>query len=401
MSLIAVFLWFIGNGTYSVEYQNAWIMWYSVNYQGFTIPLMWLCLAFILKLFYEDMRTGKAIFLIAGILIASVLMTKIHATEFLYFLIFLIILSLINIRRVFTLNIRVIIIAVIGIIAAILITFVLIKYFLPEYKIIAKKFSSIENMNLLIGEISKLGKQVVPGLNRFPNSFTEIAIMSLIAMVIFRVNFLFARAKDISFNRSCYDFLLAASFIFFLIPIVPFLAGTAAFLTYPQVVYRFFFASPWFIFLPFVLYKFLTVKEIQITFYKLVISILLLIFSIVSFHKYLYPDAVIRYSKSIISSIDNRKVGVQYSKSDMAAIGEIIKRCEAVYKEKPNIYFTGQKSHVTGGAGDKAYIIRGVYRKYVYGYRRGYLTKESFYKKRLDKKYNLIDIDQPEVCEKR
>ena len=101
----------------------------------------------------------------------------------------------------------------------------------------------------------------------------------------------------------------------------------------------------------------------------------------------------IENAKSIINSLDKDKVGVQYSEKDIAAIGEMVKKCEETHKEKPNLYFTGETNSITGGVGDKAYIIRGVFRKNVFGARRKVFTKQKFYQLNLDKKFNLIDID--------
>jgi len=39
-ALFAAALWVAGTGTFSVFYQMAWIQWYSVSYQGFTLSLI-------------------------------------------------------------------------------------------------------------------------------------------------------------------------------------------------------------------------------------------------------------------------------------------------------------------------------------------------------------------------
>lgn len=38
-AMLAAILWGLGTGTFSMLFQMAWIQWYSVNYQGFTLPL--------------------------------------------------------------------------------------------------------------------------------------------------------------------------------------------------------------------------------------------------------------------------------------------------------------------------------------------------------------------------
>jgi len=398
LSLFSVFLWFIGNGTFPA-YQQAWIMWYSVTHQGLTIPLFWYCTALTLKLFYEDLSFKKIPFFIVQIAGASFLMAKIHPSELLYYLIILSTLVLINSVRLIRSKDRKTLLIFIPVIF--LMMFVAVKYVMPQKVPLFSLISSGETVSQILQKIKDSGYNIVHGinrLNRFPNSFSEIAIISLIAMAIFRVNYLFTKDKDISFHKNIFDFLLISSTLFFLIPMVPLLAGLGEYLTTEggYVVYRFFFASPWFIFLPFAIYKVLTMKEIHMPFYKFIITGILILYSVVHFHKYLIPNIVKGNTKSIIASLDKEKVGVQYSKNDIDALRKIIMECEQSSEGKPNMYFTEEKSSVTGGVGDKAYIIRGVFRKYVYGYRRTDLTEGHFYKRGLDKKYNLIDIDHPE-----
>ena len=64
LSWIAVLLWFIGNGTHSIVHQQSWIMWYSVNYQGFTLPLFWYMSAIVLQYFFENPSKLRIIFII-------------------------------------------------------------------------------------------------------------------------------------------------------------------------------------------------------------------------------------------------------------------------------------------------------------------------------------------------
>lgn len=317
LSLLAVFLWFIGNGTFSVEYQQAWIMWYSVTYQGLSIPLLWYSTALTLKIFYEDLTSKEIIFYIAQIAVASLLLARIHPSELIYYLIHIPIIFLISIKWLIKSKNTKILFFYAPIMF--LLMFIVLKYFTSykgrTYKVpLFEIISSGENIGQILQKINGLGHVIVSGWNRFPNSFSEIAIISLIAMIIFRVNYLFTKDKDISFNRNVFDVLLVLSLLFFLIPMVPFLAGLAGYLTNAGVVWRFFFASPWFIFLPFLIYRILTMKEIHIPLYKLIIILILILFSIASFHKYFSLKYTITNTKSIITSLDKEKVGVRYQK---------------------------------------------------------------------------------------
>lgn len=90
MSCFSVLYWLVGNGTYSVEYQQAWIMWYSVTYQGFTIPLFWLITGLSFRIFFDANLTrfeqrSIVFIMVAGFLIIAFF----HPTEAVYFFIFL------------------------------------------------------------------------------------------------------------------------------------------------------------------------------------------------------------------------------------------------------------------------------------------------------------------------
>jgi hypothetical protein len=310
LSLFAVFLWFIGNGTFSatfsgtlpIAYQQAWIMWYSVTYQGLTIPLFWYCTALTLITFYEELSFRKNLLCVIQIAMASFMIAKFHPQEFLYYIIHTSIIIIVNIGRIVSIKNKKAFLITIPIIFIIM--FIAIKYFLdhtlpPFLYVISSQIVKV------LQQINVLGHNVIDNLNRFPNSFSEIAIISIISMIIFRVNYLFINDKKISFNRNFFDLLLVSSLLFFLIPMVPFLAGLAAYITHPNFVYRFFFASPWFIFFPFALYKVITMREINIPVYKIVITVALILCSIAYFHKYLIPYHTFLNAKSIIYSLVN------------------------------------------------------------------------------------------------
>ena len=423
LSLFSTFLWFIGNGTRS-EFQQAWIMWYSVTHQGLTIPLFWYITALTIKIFYETLTIKKGIFFVAQIAGASFLIAKIHPSELFYYLIILSILLLFNLIRMIRLKDRKV--NLISISLIFLIMFVAVKYFNPEKAPLLSLISSDETFGQIVQKIKTMGHEIVPsednlGLNRSDSTFSEIArisqFLAIFTFIFYFLKYIFKRGKGL--NLSLFICLLASSTIFYLIPTVPFLAGLAGYIVPKDVVYRFFYVSPWFIFLPLILYKSLPflkkaftalkVKEIEVPiFYKFAIIFItagiVVFFSIVYLRQY-YPYRTVRGNIiSIVNSLDRKKVGVQYSKDDINSLGEKIKKCEQSNNGKTNIYYTGETSFVTTGVGGKAYIVRGVFRKYVYA-SRGYsmkdffiapLTKDSFFNQGLDKKYTLIDIDHCE-----
>ena len=383
LTLVSVVFWFIGNGTFSVQYQQAWIMWYSVTYQGLTIPLFWYITALTLKIFYENDSQKNILFYAIQIILGSALTVKIHSMELLYYLIHLSLISILNYKKLlfavkkYYFKLIIFSLALIGIII-----------FLIEDKI--SLISLIGDKDIL-NKIYEAGSLVTSYLNRFCSSFSEIAILSLSAAIIFIIYYIFHKKKYphkiINFNVSLFLYLLLTAILFFLIPVNFILAGIAAYLTNAGVVYRFFFASPWFIFLPMITFLFLKqvnpkMKLNLLTGINVLLMIILIILSTTVFSGTLYHNV-----KSIIYSFDKVKVGIQYSADTIEKLREIILKNElaCINNNKPNIYYIRS---------DLALIVRGVFRKYVYQLdTRSSETELSFYLRGFDKKYNLIDIN--------
>jgi hypothetical protein len=144
----------------------------------------------------------------------------------------------------------------------------------------------------------------------------------------------------------------------------------------------------------------LSIKEIEIPkakFIGIFAAACIVIFILIhQFRPYVWSGALKGNFNSIINSVDKGKVGVQYSQAEITQIGKIIEEHERVstVKDKKNRYFSPDSSMI-GWAPDAAYIVRGVYGKYVYTYRRERLSQESFYQWGFNKTYNLIELDLP------
>lgn len=385
LSLLGVCAWFIGNGTFSVAYQQAWIMWYSVTYQGLTIPLFWYITALMLKMTYEKPPLKKSLFYMVQIVLISVFIAKAHPMELLYFLINVSVLLLLNLRKTlirFKKYYYIIIPLIISVVFA-------ISHFagelIPAYLLPTSK----ETLEIVWKKIQAEGSQITVGkLNRFPNSITELAIALIILAVLFRG--FYKEDKMIKINIKIFDYLLATSLIFYVIPLNRISAGIASYvLTTPDIICRFFFVSPWFVFLPLFVYitvKFFSKKQV-LTRAILANTAVILVFIFLS--KYIFWGALYKNTESILLSLDKSRVGVQYSGKDLAALKEIVMRSEAVQGPKLNIYSI---------RGDLAPIVRGVFRKYVYMHdrRESPPGRASFVAEGLDGKYGLVEIKLPE-----
>jgi hypothetical protein len=384
LSWIAVLLWFIGNGTHSIVHQQSWIMWYSVNYQGLTLPLFWYMSAIVLQYFFENLSKLRIVFIILQVIFISAVISAAHPSEQIYFFIHLIILCIIQYKLLLSFRTRTYIYFAFAAVSVIGFFFLLFKYQLLPMPITIQYSTWAE----IASKIQWIGSMNVDGgWNRFPNSFSEIAILSTSLALIYRI-FMFMKPERPSM-RKCFDYLLISSCLFLIIPLTKITSGIIGFVTFSETVWRFVFASPWFIFIPFITYRTILLLKRRVS--LLIISVnIILIISVFLISKYFFHQAFSGNVQSLVSSLDNNKVGIQYSREDIQILSNIIQDHERRFaqKDKPNLLYMRS---------DLGIIAKAVYGRDVYmaKVRMPYLTMESFYNRKLDKRYNLIDVDVP------
>lgn len=384
-SLISVLLWFIGNGTYSVAYQQAWVMWYSVNYQGMTIPLFWYITALTLRLFYEEnLPQEKAKLFFYQIIIFSITLIIIHPTEEIYYLIHLAILLGLNLKKTFALARRYHLSCVIFLFGIISLAILVGAAGIVPIPWVFQKFS----ISGLFQEVNSQGHAIaINGMNRFNSSFSKVAIFSIIIAVIIKITLSFRKKEIIEIPP--FDYLLLSSAVFFLIPLNVTLAGIVSSFTHVEIVWRFFFASSWFVFIPITLSLLWEIIKDKVNFAVYYIASIFAIFGILAVLNLVWNDVCYQNGASILASLGRdgaRKVGVQYSREDIANLKAIIDKSDTKVEGKPNIFYV---------RGDLAVIVRGVLRKYVYADRKNLFPKASFFEQELNRRYNLINIVVP------
>ena len=384
LSWIAVLLWFIGNGTHSIVHQQSWIMWYSVSYQGLTLPLFWYMSAITLQYFFENPSKSRIIFIILQVIFISAVISAAHPSEQIYFFIHLIILCIIQYKVLLSFRTKTYIYFAFAIVSGIGFFILLFKYQLLPMPI------TIQNITWagIVSNIQGIGSMNVDsGWNRFPNSFSEIAILSVSLALIYRI-FMFMKPERPSMRR-CFDYLLISSCLFLIIPLTKITSGIIGYVTFSETVWRFVFASPWFIFIPFITYRIIASQKKRVSLLIITANIIVIIsMSLIS--KYVFYQAFYGNGQSLISSLDINKVGVQYSSEDIKKLSNIIQDHERRFaqKDRPNLLYMRS---------DLGIIAKAVYGRDVYmtKVRMPYLTMESFYDRKLDQRYNLIDVDAP------
>ena len=354
LAFISMLLWFLGTGTFSVQYQQAWIMWYSVNYQCISMAILWLSLGLTLLLLYKDLNWKIKISIGALIVSLFVLGLFIHSMEMGYYLIFLTILLAFKIGE-FILDLKKWKLKIILIVVAILLTTITIlsvilltteirewlysfnKIYLPW----KRHFSSINNISDLFKKIVDLSWPFRVGGNRIKTTAGELAFFSLCIGGLFTIG-MWRKYIDCKINKNLFFALLSSAFLFFMIPIIPILDGVVALFSHPNVVYRFFYVSPWFIFTPLVVYILLKKYNVKKYFQlKLLASNFLFLLLSLIVSKFILFSALYGNVASILNSLDNNKVGCQYSKDDIARLKKIIEKKEKKATLKPLFYIRG------------------------------------------------------------
>lgn len=384
LSWIAVLLWFIGNGTHSMVHQQAWIMWYSVNYQGFTLPLFWYMSAIVLQYFFENPSKSRIIFIIVQVIFISAVISAAHPSEQIYFFIHMIILCIIQYKVLLSFRIKTYIYFAFVIASGIAFFILLFKYQILPMPTTIQYTTWAE----IVSKIEWIGFMNVDGRwNRFPNSFSEIAILSISLALMYRI-FMFMKPEGAS-SRRCFDYLLISSCLFLIIPLTRITSGIIGYVTFSETVWRFVFASPWFIFIPFITYRIVASFKKRLSLLIITVNIILII-GVFLISKYVSYHAFYGNVQSLISSFDINKVGVQYSMEEINKLLNIIQKHEKNYaqKDRPNLLYIRS---------DLGILAKAVYGRDVYmaKVRMPQLTIESFYNRNLDKRYNLIDVNVP------
>lgn len=342
LSLSSVIVWFTIIGTVST-FQQAWIMWYSVNYQ-ITLAFLFLALALFVNVVAVEQRIIHKTVKLASSLFLLVLIYLFHAGELAYLVFYLSILLICfsskeNYKK--TLVCMVIIFIII---------FFAEKFYtdirpnLVKY-IFEGDFIKIKN------ELKIHGTYNVQGGNRYSANWNELYALSTILIVPI---VMIALNKANQINKRVLLFIVL-SLIFCFIPNFKFTAGLASLISYDNIVNRYYFASFIFLLLPLCLY--LTSNHLKIMhspswliFFTLISIGLVFTYSKIINNKGVYYQNV----KSITNSLDQKRVGVETSASEIESIGQQIKAAQAQYGTKNIIYCSTY---------DKGHIIKYVYRQ--------------------------------------
>jgi hypothetical protein len=345
LALSSVFVWLTIIGTYSY-FQQAWIMWYSVNYQ-ITLSMLFLALSLSVNAL---MVRQNAKFVILKALTALALIIGVyvfHAGELAYLCLYIFI-YIICFYNIFKYNLKLVMYVIIFLS---FILYVLITMYSDHTPALIALIKNEEYARIL-NEIQTKGRwNAIEGGNRFSANWNELYQFSVLAFIPIIV---LGWCKLIDVNLRVLYFI-GLSLVFCFIPTFQYTAGIASLISYDGIVNRYYFASLIFLILPmsayFVIMHFKTIRH--------PLNLLMLVFftmlTILMYSKKINDEGVyFKNVQSISRSIKMKKIDIGVSDAFIESTGFQIGAAESKYINTRFIYC---------GSFESLYITRYIYGK--------------------------------------
>jgi len=387
-ALLATLLWVSGTGTFSMVYQQAWIQWYSVSYQGFTMPLYWLGMSQLLLVAYGELQRHELIKRSLLLLLFFLIILVVHPMESLYFAITVGIILLINLPKMVAYGKQH---PIKTLITVILVTSLSLIVLLAAQNLSLIRFPLFftEPNIPLLKDIFYWGGRVVvqEGFNRGWAAFSEVAFFCLCCVPLLWAMVIFKRRKSMV-SCAVLFFLTIHALVFFLIPRVFWMAGIASVVSDAYVVHRFNFICSAFVFLPALLLLFFENplwRSLQVLLSCLSIAIICFFLSQAVFQGTFYRNV-----QSLWKSLELRdtdRVGMQFSKEDLKWLERIYRSSLPADAKRPLLFYV---------RGDVAPLFRTVFRQFVFADRRIMPSREEFLKTAKAGNYIPVEVDLPD-----
>lgn len=389
LAILGAWCFILGAGTFSVQYQLSWILWYGVNYQGFTLPAYFLASGLLLDLLHTD-KPRASLVQIFIIVFAFCSMVAIHPLEAGYFLIVLLtslIFFLPEIRRKILGSPLVALLILSPFLLA-----PLLLYILPLVGVPLPRPSGLNHsfdLNVIWQQILSTGTYLqVHGLHRGLTTFNELAITGCILLTL--LTGLSARRhktlRGLFSQRSrVFMFILFLAVGFALLPRLSLTSGVLALLTVDEQVWRFSFASPWFV--GFTLWGALLLSDKNSM--KRILMVILPIFVALFASRFISSGPFNTTAASVIRSlelIDRHKVGIQFDRAALKKLDDLVLSAPRPQPPRKNIFLVRS---------DLQTYVRAATGAYVVGDRLGAVNRSTYDGMPDKDQYNLIIIQPP------
>jgi len=354
IALASSIIWVLSTGTLSVGEQLPWIMWYSVTYQGLTMPIYFICTGILLDIFFFERKQRIKIAQIFTMIILLCIVMLLHIQEAAYILISSSFISLFFSKEIYKTVKQNITASAYVLIASSVILSSFTYVIFNEHWVTPITYKTSKNYDNIFDMISYLGHNVVVYYSRFPSTFNELAMAGLASGVLLTILTIFLK----KYNRRFLISILLLSLFYFITPLTPTLAGIFAILGNVGVVYRFFYAPLSFVFMPilfFIIISLFTKKHISLMAFVLTITCVagLVTFSAKYTNHYLYDN-----TSNIFNSLKTNFL--QFNKEELQTYDELLNSYD-VPEGKTPIYYV---------RADLAPVIRALKGKQVLQYTR-------------------------------
>lgn len=345
LALSSVVVWLTVIGTFSF-FQQAWIMWYSVNYQ-ITLPMLFLALGLSVNALTVAQSTKLVVYKATSAFALVLGIYFFHAGELAY-LVFYILIGVFCFGSKFQFNWKH---ALMGAAFLCVVLYALIRMYSDHVPALITLIKNGE-FSKIVTEIQAKGKwNAVDGGNRFSANWNELYRFSVFAFIPAAI---FAWFKPLQINQRVL-FFIGLSLMFCFIPTFQYTAGLASLISYDGIVNRYYYASLVFLVLPFCAY--LIVINLKII--KHPIGLLGLVFfamlSVLIYSKKINNEGTyFKNVQSIRNSIKSKKIDIGLSDDFISTIGFKVRAAELEFQNVGYIYC---------GSFESLYIARYVYRK--------------------------------------
>ncbi len=322
LAFSSVIVWLTIIGTFSF-FQQAWIMWYSVNYQ-ITIAMLFLALGLSVNAIIVMQSTQLAI---TKALIAFVLMLGIyffHAGELVYLLIYIFI-GILCFGSQIKINWKY---ALFGAGFFGIVLYLLIQMYSDHIPALITMIKNGEYTQILAAIQVKGKWNAVDGGNRFLANWNELYRLSVFAFIPIGI---FAWLYPLQINKRVLCFI-GSSLVFCFIPTFQYSAGLASIISYDGIVNRYYFAS--FIFLIIPLSSYFIIVNYKLIRYPIAVICLVFIAMLMTlfYSKQINNEGVyFKNVQSIVKSIKAKKIDAGVSDAFIVSTGLQIDAAETKF----------------------------------------------------------------------
>ena len=394
IGLYGAWVFILGAGTLSVRYQMSWLLWYSVNYQGATLPSYFLAMAFVLDVLVGVNRPtvfGGPIAKMALVVALVALIVSWHPLEASYFIVALALLvaffpdRVVSFGRTSPVGSILLIIGIVSI-PILLIVLPVVGVRIPQ----SRGLALLATPDAFFGEVSNIGHRIQElGMHRGPSSFSEAPILGCILLgfgVCFSAFQYFVKHQLWGTDSNRIRLMLWAFFAsvgFGFAPQIGIISGFLGVMTVDEQVWRFAFGSPWF--LGFSIWAAYWIQG-RLTFYRCGVAAAPLLF-VFLFSRFVTHGPFNGNASSLFRSLEVRSrdsVGIQYDRSALKRLEATVLGIPAPLNGKQNVFLV---------RADLQTYLRAATGVYVLGYRLEPVSKRLF--NGLSDRFELVEIPPP------